>query len=276
MTATDARERPVREVVEILQDYRDDLVLIGGWVPYLQLTYGRARVADPRTSLTVETDLLVPRELEPGARQPITEILTAAGFEMLGESGAVWVRAAEDGGATIEFMTPKAGPARRRGGYPNVPGQPQLRAVDLEHLEVMARFNEIVHLHPDVDEVFVAVRVPTLGAFVINKANTFNLRGGSDKALKAGKDLLYLRDVAAAGEHPLTIVEEDVGAIVDAGSMATVGRAGRHLRMAAANFHADAAAILAERDGTEMAKAKADVAGHLEDIAEIIRHVAPE
>ncbi len=151
MTATDARERPLREVVEVLQDYHDDLILIGGWVPYLQLTYGRARVADVKTSFTVEADLLVPRELEQGGRRPITETLIAAGFEMVGESGAVWARAADEGGATIEFMTPTA-----------------------------------------------------------------------------------------------------------------------------ANFHADAAAILVERDGTEMAKAKADVAGHLEDIAEIIRRIAPE
>lgn len=274
MTPTESRERALRDVVEVLRDYRDDLVLIGGWVPYLQLTYGRARSPGARTSLTVETDLLVPGNLEPGARRPIAEILAAAGFTMLGESGAVWARPADEGGARIEFMTPTVGPQRRRSGYPNVSGQPQLRAVDLAHLEVMARFNELVQLERTVDEAFVAVRVPTLGAFVVNKANTFNPRAGGDRAFKAAKDLIYLRDVAAAGEHPLTILEEDVGAIVEAGSEATVVRAARHLDTAAANFHAEAGAMLAERDGTEVVQARADVEGHLEDIAEIIRSVA--
>lgn len=47
-------------VLQILHDYADALILVGGWVPYLHLMSGRAAVSAPRTSLTSDADLLIP------------------------------------------------------------------------------------------------------------------------------------------------------------------------------------------------------------------------
>jgi hypothetical protein len=56
---------------------------------------------------------------------------------------------------------------------------------------------------PFADEIadVIKVRVPTLGAYVVQKAATFTQRPTSeiDSASKAGKDIVYLRDVMAGG-----------------------------------------------------------------------------
>lgn len=68
MSSLSELERGLRNVLEILGDYTTDLVLVGGWVPYLHLRYGRGAVPSPHTSLTAEADLLIPTGLRRGNR----------------------------------------------------------------------------------------------------------------------------------------------------------------------------------------------------------------
>lgn len=178
-------EDALLRVLDTLREYRDALVLVGGWVPYLHLRYGRATVPVPRTSLTSEADLLVPAGFERGDRRPIAEILRQAGFEPRGAAGVVWAREPEQGGETIEFLHPFEGPARSRGEPRDLPDQPDLKVLLLDHLRVMQDFTETLLIPAPMTERGLEVRVPTVGAFVVNKGNTFHLRGGADAGLKA-------------------------------------------------------------------------------------------
>ena len=262
-------EAALNRVLDALNEYSDDLILIGGWVPYIQLSYGRGAVPSVRTSLTMEADVLVPRHLAPSDRRPIAEVLTAAGFTSQA-GGVVWVRDHEVSGERIEFMQPLRGPAPGRGTARVVPDQPELRALALDHLQVMEDFNETILVSRTDATEGRPVRVPTLGAFAVNKANTFHLRGGTDAHLRAGKDLLYLRDIAAAGSPATDVLQGDLTAIqsCDAAAQTALRRARYHLRAVAPGYLGAVAEMLAEREGFDLADAKADVEGHLTDVCE--------
>ena len=154
-------EDALHRVLDVLDEYADDLILIGGWVPHIHLTHGRPAVEDARTSLTTEADLLVPARMLRGDRRSIAEVLRAAGFTSRAE-GVVWFREPAKGGEKIEFLKVLKGPATRRGSPGPVPDQPELRALALDHLQVMEEFNETVLIPRPHSGAQRAVRVPTL------------------------------------------------------------------------------------------------------------------
>lgn len=273
MTQSDL-ERPLWSIMDLLRDYADDLVLVGGWVPYLQMKYGRAGSPGVRTSRTGEADLVLPSGLRRGDRRPIVELLEEAGFEPLEDARVVWARDPEHG-EKIEFFQPHSGTARSRGRPTRPPEQPGLGALALDHLWIMERFTEPLLIPgPEAGSPDAPVRVPLLGAYVLNKANTFNLRSGPDAPLKAGKDLLYLRDIMAAGRQAERVVEEDLEAMLadDANGRVKreLDRAHSHLHIAAHRYYGEAARILAEREGLDEAAARADVEGHVRDLTDLL------
>ena len=274
MTNRTDLQRGLWSILNTLAPYLEDLVLVGGWVPYLHLTYGRGAVEGASTSLTGEADLLLPAGLDRGERRPIAEILEEAGFRPLGKSRVVWAREVERG-EKIEFLRTHRGPALSRGRPFPIPDQPRLRALSLDHLRIQERFTEELPIPtPGKKEVAHTVRVPLLAAFALNKANTFNLRGGTEREAKAGKDLLYLRDVMAAGTRAQEILETDLESMIESEErgrvLAECRRATQHLRAVAPRFHRAAGAILAEREGTAAVDARADIVGHLTDLTEIL------
>ncbi|HET6763556.1 MAG TPA: hypothetical protein VFH27_07780, partial [Longimicrobiaceae bacterium] len=50
-------------IVSELRPYLDDVVIIGGWVPYLYKRYGGLTSWQANTSLTAEVDVLVDRRM---------------------------------------------------------------------------------------------------------------------------------------------------------------------------------------------------------------------
>jgi hypothetical protein len=76
-------EAALWSILDALRPYAEDMLLIGGWAPYLHLTYGRAAEEGARTSLTAEADLVVPGRLPRGERPPVAEILEGAGYHRL-------------------------------------------------------------------------------------------------------------------------------------------------------------------------------------------------
>jgi len=210
--------------------------------------------------------------LRRGRRRPIAQLLREAGFEPRGETGVIWAREPSKGGEVIEFLRPLQGPARNRGRSTSLTDQPDMKVLPLDHLHVLEEFTETLSIPVFSEYEPSAVRVPTLGAFVVNKASTFHLRGGPDAEMKAAKDLLYLRDIMAADSPADAVLEDDLEGIAASGWRwyAAVRRAAFHLRSVAPRYFESVAAILSERDGLEFAAARGDVEGYLTDVAESV------
>ena len=51
-------EAALWSILDALRGYAEDMLLIGGWVPYLHLAYGRAAEKGARTSLTTPSPAL--------------------------------------------------------------------------------------------------------------------------------------------------------------------------------------------------------------------------
>lgn len=267
-------EQALWSVLDTLREYLGDLVLVGGWVPALHFRYGDVANRDAAVSLTAEADLVVPHDLPAEGRRAITEILEEAAFRPVDDNGVVWGRNVE-GGERIEFLLPHDGPARRAARPVRIGDQPGLKGLPLAHLWVLkASTSVILFPSPDGRGAPIEIRVPSLAPFVLNKANTFSLRGGRDGRIKSGKDLVYLRDVMAAGERAQQAVKDELEFLLTgehaAGIAAEVRRAGVHLRLVAKKYYPEAIDILVARDDVTQADAQADLEGYLTDLSELL------
>lgn len=273
-------EPALRRILWELRSYLDDMVLIGGWVPYLYRQYGGFATWTGRTSLTMEVDLLVDRPLPPGERPSIPEILRDGGFRPStgGGGSAVWVGDVQ-AGEMIEFLVPHTGTARQQGDTVPVPAQTGLRAISLPGLALMRRYRRPLPIPVDADsgEAVLEVSVPSLGAYVVNKANTFirrqaHARGGS----KRPKDLLYLRDIAAAGDEVLAQVGRDLAEMArDRSAAGEIRNAANNLRLAVNGGHQsemmEAVAALREREAAPSETAAiAEFRGRLADLLDVL------
>jgi hypothetical protein len=92
--------------------------------------------------------------------------------------------------------------------------------------------------------------------------------------VKFAKDVLYLRDIIAAGEGSVATLEADLEAMLRAPESQKVRdyvrRGVVHLKNVAPRFHALAGDILSERDGMDRAAARADVEGYLTDLIDTL------
>jgi hypothetical protein len=136
-----------------LRPYLDDVVVIGGWVPYLYRQYGGFATWAGRTSLTTEVDVLVSRPLAPGDRASIPEILRDSGYRPSSDGGgsAVWLGDVQ-AGEMIEFLVPHTGTARQMGDTVPVGAQNGLRAISLPGLGLMQRCRRQLPLPVDTNE----------------------------------------------------------------------------------------------------------------------------
>ena len=229
-------ERTLRNVLHELRLYQPDLILIGGWVPYLYRHYGGFGPSRDGDTLTFELDVLVPRPMPSEGRPFLAEVLRNSAFRPEhGSPPAVWVRDL-DAGEKIEFLTPHRGTARGQGRVVAVPEQPGLGAIPLSELDVMARHTRTLMLPPQAGSPPLEVQVPTLAAYVVNKGLTFLRRrspAGEPGVPKLAKDLLYLRDLAAAGDAVIADMTRGVDAIARSSAQAaeTVREAAMNLRM---------------------------------------------
>ena len=262
-----------------LRDYLAEITLIGGWVPELYRRYAGISEWRSRLSQTREADILVPQRVPRSGRDSIPEALRKAGFRPLHNervSAAVWLGDPATG-AKIEFLTGLTTPAMRLARTLPVGDQPGLGALALpDDLMLLERHSITLTAVWTVagERRELIIRVPRLGAYIINKALTARGRpvaasAGSDKR---SKDLLYLRDLMAAGPEIVCRISDDLAVML-------VGHAETRRPLEAAQgalrtlkpADIDAAAeMLAERDRITHVEARFDVAGHLADLAELI------
>jgi hypothetical protein len=125
----------------------------------------------------------------------------------------------------------------------------------------------------------LSVNVPRLGAYAIVKANTYVKRMALSKGAnpKRAKDVLYLRDLMAAGEEVKVRIQDDMRVMIR-------GKRQAHSYVAAARNRLEpmtrttpeldtAAQMLAERDGVSRDAALADIKGHMADMVDLIGDV---
>jgi hypothetical protein len=274
----------LRRILWELRDYLPEVVVVGGWVPRLYQLYGGFPNWTGQISLTGEVDVLVGSVTASDSRPPLKQLLRAAGFEPVeGTQGAAWQQDPQ-AGEKIEFLIPNTGPQSWEGSLRPVPGQPEVAAVALDDLRLLARHTtnlNVTVLVAGRPEQTLAVRVPTLGAYVVNKGITFTKRrqhlAGATPVPnpKRGKDLLYIHDVLAGGEAVVTRVTADVRAMRSSDGVAQmmIGRAASQIRLAL-NERSEplvaCEAMLVERDGYSPTEARARLEGYLRDLVEIL------
>jgi hypothetical protein len=277
-------ERALRRVLWEMREYLSDLVLIGGWVPYLYRRYGGFKTWRSGESLTNEVDLLTDADLPAEGRAEIAEQLRAAGFEPAGQSkyAAVWLHDPEKG-ERIEFFVSHSGPAKTLGSVRPIGQQPGVGAISLEGLSFLQQHSRCRSVSAEDsagDRAIVEVTVPLLGAFVVNKAVTFPRRPGASRdpgEFRRAKDLLYLRDLMAAGVEVTEHIEAEVASFREAGaeSLRYVETAVQNLRLVregqwASALHAAAKMLVERGDAESKDKAVLDVKGHLDDLQEML------
>ena len=190
-------EQGLRRILWALRDYLDDLMVIGGWVPHLYRRYGGFAEWRSDLSRTAEVDVLVPATLVPGGRPLVSALLHDAGFRPAteGNSAAVWENDPATG-ERIEFLVQHQGTARQIGRPRSLLGQERLAAIPLTDMDLMMRHTTTLHIPVTIasGESVLAVRVPTLGAYIATKATTFAKRqpvlveGRASTNPKAAKD----------------------------------------------------------------------------------------
>lgn len=277
-------ERSLRSILSRLRPYLTDVVVIGGWVPHLYRRFGGFATWQGRLSLTGEVDALIVPALPARGRPHLATILGEAGFRPVagGPTAAVWARK-PDAGEKIEFLISHSGTFRTLGEVRAVADQPGLGAIALDGLWFLRQHAAVLAVpviggndEKDTLDVFV----PRLGACTMNKAATFSKRldvqGGGNP--KRAKDLVYVRDLMAAGDDVVTRIADDIADILQSDRKSSL-----YLRGAASNVGllvggswademAEAAAMLVERDGmTSIEAALADVRGHVNDLGDLLK-----
>ena len=278
-------ETGLQRVLLTLRPYLPDVILIGGWVPYLYRRYGSFSDWNSELSFTSELDVLLSSQrLQPSARPTLPELLREAGLQPVneGEASAVW-RGDAASDEEIEFLVPLTGVLHSGITTTPVADQPGLAAVVLPYLDILKHHSGSLRIpitvadppHPGIDAV--DVRVPGLGAYVLNKALTFSLRQprvGETTNPKRAKDLLYLRDLSAAGDAVVTAIDADLTRLVLAEPVLqhAVDTAASHIEAIVRRVVdlGEVARMLHEREpGRSLAAAEQDVQGHLTDLFEV-------
>ena len=287
MTQRSPYEKALLNILWELRPYLDDLVVIGGWVPYLYREYGGFHRWNGRLSFTAEVDVLVERPIPAGDRPPIADLLRGAGFApdpaVSTPSSAVWQNDPKQG-EKVEFLVSHQGTARQLGSPVVVPEQRELAAIGLQGLDLLHRHTSTLKVPTGRigDEVRVLeVHVPTLGAYVVNKASAFMRRPGvpgEQKNPKRAKDLLYLRDLLAAGDEVVARVGADLATIAKSGEANALSYAASQISLVlGTDLRArlsEVAAMLSERDGVAEKAALVGVGGYLTDLAELLYEAA--
>jgi hypothetical protein len=276
-------ERAFQRIVFELRPYLDEIVIIGGWVPYLYKRYGGFESWQAETSLTAEVDVLVDRPLSTKDRRPLADLLREAHFHAVDDGGlAVWEGKVELG-EKIEFLVPHEGTARQAGRVVRLPEQRGLGAISLEGVGLLRRCRRqlTIPVATSRGAAPLEIWVPALGAYAVSKASTYARRGGDPKA---AKDLLYLRDLMKAGSEVVDRIDSDLAEMArDLSGHSPVRLQIRYawntlslaLDGSLRKLLPEVAKMLAEREpALTMAAAEADISGHLSDLVQLLEERA--
>lgn len=190
-----AAERFARVIIE-MAPYADEIVFVGGWVHALYL----AEANETGAIHTDDVDITIPRELLTNDRPTLLELAERAGFErdpisdMEGVSPWMVYRNALGETVPIDFLTEGAlGAAVPIKGQSGMLAQGYLGQDILLHNTRSMLVGASIH---SLLEPARTIRVPTLGAYVLQKGISSSTRTQSSKE---AKDLVYIYEIV---RHP--------------------------------------------------------------------------
>jgi len=178
------------DLLRALTPYRDDVVLVGGWVQALYVL--ELEGAGARVVRTSDIDLTISPTLEAGERPPLIDLLRAGGFKVDAYDGERGFEISKDD-VDIDLLTegPNPGEAVR------IDGQPDLRVCGYPHQALLRENTRYILVGSEVDESLetpVEILIPTLPAYVMGKLLSSTRR--SQRA-KQAKDLAYVSELMA-------------------------------------------------------------------------------
>ena len=176
------------ETLKVLEPYLDQIVIVGGWVPFLYHSYGRMPSQNPLVR-TMDIDVAVPRTLPERGSLTVNDLLTEAGYRvrLYGSDSTIVKYELPTSGAEVEFLTAEVGQT----GKPTLQVQRGLSAQKLRYVGILLENTVTIQVREVIDRtpVQLAVKLPSPAAYVYQKGLTLRLRGE-----KVAKDLYYIFD----------------------------------------------------------------------------------
>lgn len=183
-------------VILALQPYVEDIVFVGGWVHALYL----AEAEEGRAVQTEDIDVTLPPVLPARDRAALLDLAADAGFlrdpisDMDGVAPWMVYRNADGLTIPIDFLT--EGDPRRP---VEIIGQGGLLAQGYPGQQMLLEASRWIEVGPELHALLEPprrIRVPVLGAYVMQKAMSSAMRGSRTKA---AKDLVYIFEIL---RHP--------------------------------------------------------------------------
>lgn len=178
------------KALKVLAPYLDEIVIVGGWVPFLYHRYGQMPSPHPLLR-TMDIDVVVPRHVEERERPTIDELLSRAGYEarIYGSDVPVIKYELTSPVTEIEFLTPEVG----KPGKAALTVQRGLTAQALRYLQILLENTKKMEISDTIDgsDISLVVTVPSPGAFIYQKGLTLS-PSSRRSSTKVDKDLYYI------------------------------------------------------------------------------------
>lgn len=178
------------KAMEVLAPYLDEIVIVGGWVPFLYNRYGQMSSPHPLLR-TMDIDVVVPRRVKERGRLTIDELLLRAGYEarIYGSDVPVVKYELASPVTEIEFITPEIG----KPGKAVLTVQRGLTAQALRYVQILLENTKKIKISDTMygSDISLVVTVPLPGAFIYQKGLTLS-PGSRRPSPKVSKDLYYI------------------------------------------------------------------------------------
>jgi hypothetical protein len=176
--------------IKVLTPYLDEIVIVGGWVPFLYHRYGQMPSPHPLLR-TMDIDVVVPRNVKEHGRPTIDEMLSRAGYKarIYGSDVPVVKYELASPVTEIEFLTPEVG----KPGKAALAVQRGLTAQALRYLQILLESTRKIRISDTIygSDISLVVTVPSPGAFIYQKGLTLS-PSSRRPSTKVSKDLYYI------------------------------------------------------------------------------------
>lgn len=211
MKASDADLVSLLKTIEVLAPYLDEIVIVGGWVPFLYHRYGQ--IPSPHPLLrTLDIDIVVPRRVEELGRPTIDELLSHAGYQIriYGVDSPVVKYELDSPVTEIEFLTPEVG----RPGKAVFAVQSGLTAQALRYLQILLENTNKIRVNATIggSDINLVVTVPSPGAFIYQKGLTLSPSSRRTPA-KVAKDLYYIFNLVDSSRELKDLIPAEISSL---------------------------------------------------------------